>query len=192
MDLIVWYEPHRITHADAAARAHFVSHRSVTEFARQVEEHITGGDRVSHVRLTVKDRAVARMRYLAGKHRLVCYEPDRQVVLNPPLMRRSGAYELSFCVGHSIDDPAPSHLAAAVHALTADNWFLVLEDGDDHYVQAAITSEGYLLEVRDGSPDSHLQTRLTDAAEIVKALQAQATGDASWREAFTWQPVPTT
>lgn len=189
MDLILWYEPHRITHAEAAAKTVYTSHRSVVEFAREVADHIVGGDGVSHVRLSVKDRAVARIRYAAGKHRLVCYEPERQAVLNPPLMRRSGAYELSFCIGHSIDDPAPEHIAAAVHGLDPDNWFVALEDGDDHYVQAALASDGYLLEVRDGSAENHFQVQVKDVDDIIQAFQAQATGDTTWRERFTWQQV---
>lgn len=189
MELIVWYEPGRITHAEAAAKAEFLPRQSVADFAREVAGDVIGGDKKSHVRLSVTDRAVPRIRYIAGKHRLVCYEPQRQAVLNPPLLRRSGAYELSFCIGHSIDDPSPGHITAAIEALTAQNWFVVLDDGEDHYLQVALTADGYLLEVRDGNADKHFQVPVKAVEDVIAAFHQQATGDAVWRDRFEWRQV---
>lgn len=183
-ELLVWHEPAHITHAEAAAKTHYAEHPWVSAFAAEV-----GAEGKAYVRLSAKDSAVPGIRYLAGKHRLVCFDIRQQAVLNPPLLRRSGAYELAFCVGHSIDDPAPEHLAAAVRDLDPVNWFVVLDDGDDHYVQAALTDGGYLLEVRDGSADKHFQVAVTDAEEVVAAFQEQARGDSFWRDRFTWRPV---
>lgn len=185
VELILWHEPVRLTHAEAAAKTEYDPHPSVSAFA--AEAGVPDGG--SHLRLSVKDSAVPRIRYLAGKHRLVCFDVARQAVLNPPLLRRSGAYELAFCVGHSIDDPTPEHLAAALRDLDEVNWFVVLDDGDDHYVQAALTGDGYLLEVRDGSADKHFQVVVGDVEEVIAAFQEQARGDTAWRDRFSWHPV---
>jgi hypothetical protein len=183
--MIVWHEPERITHAEAAAKTLHEPHPSVAEFAREVEAAIVGGDRASHVVLSIKDSAVPSIRYLAAKHRLVCYETERRAVLNPPLLRRSGAYELAFCVGHSIDDPSPEHLAAAVHGLTEENWFIVLNDGDEHFVQVARSNGTHLMEYKD---DGLFQTEVADADIVIAALCDHAAG-APWRDRFQWRPI---
>ncbi len=183
----MWHEASRITHEEAAAKTSFEPHPYVRDFCAEVGDFIVGGDGWSHVRLSVKDSAVARVRYAASKHRLVCYDPRWQAVLNPPLLRRPGAWELCFCVGHSIDDPAPGHLERAVRGLAPDNWFVALEDGDDHYVQAALTEAGYLLEIREGSAEKHWQTRVSDTDRLIHAFTAQAAGDPTWRDGFDWK-----
>jgi len=185
MEMMVWHEPERITHAEAAAKTHYAAHPSVAEFAREVEGSIIGGDRNSHVKLSIKDSAVPTVRYLAGKHRLVCYEPERRAVLNPPVLRRSGAYELAFCVGHSIDDPSPQHLAQAVRNLTEENWFIVLNDGDEHFVQVARSKGTHLMEYKN---DGLFQTEVADAAVVIEALCEHAAG-VPWRDRFEWRPV---
>ncbi len=186
LELIVWYEPQRVTHDEAAAKASYEAHPAVADFCAEVGDLVVGGDRASHARLSVKEGAVARVRYAASKHRLVCYDPQWRAVLNPPLLRRPGAWELSFCVGHSIDDPAPAHLERALRGLTPDNWFAALEDGDEHYVQAALSEPGHLLEFREGSAEKHWQTRVSDVDALIGAFVAQAGGDSTWRDGFEW------
>jgi hypothetical protein len=185
VELIVWHEPKRITHAEAAAKTSYEAHPSVAAFAGETEGSIVGGDRTSYVVLSIKDSAVPAIRYLAAKHRLVCYEPGRQAVLNPPLLRRSDAYELGFCVGHSIDDPSPEHLAAAVHALTEQNWFLVLNDGDEHFVQVARSHGTHLMEYKE---EGLFQTEVAEAAAVIEALCDHAAG-APWRDRFQWRSI---
>lgn len=185
MELIVWHEPERITHAEAAAKTHYTAHPGVTGFAADANEWIAGGDGSSHVVLSVTDRAVPSVRYLAGKHRLVCYEPARRAVLNPPVLRRAGAYELAFCAGHSIDDPSPEHIAGAVGNLTPENWFVVLNDGDEHFVQVALFGGTYLMEFKEGGL---MQTEVPDASVVIEALCDHVAG-APWRERFTWRPI---
>ena len=189
MDLIVWHEPQRITHAEAAAKTQaktrYEAHPSVAAFAAETGTSIVGGDRISFVQLSIKDSAVPSIRYLAAKHRLVCYEPERQAVLNPPLLRRADAYELTFCLGHSIDDPSPQHLAAAVHGLTESNWFIVLNDGDEHFVQVARSTGTHLMEYKD---EGLFQTEVADAAAVIEALCEHAAGK-PWRDRFQWRPV---
>jgi len=185
VDLIVWHEPERITHAEAAAKTQYQAHPGVAAFAAEADGSIVGGDRTSHVVLSIKDGAVPSIRYLAAKHRLVCYEPSRRAVLNPPLLRRAGAFELTFCVGHSIDDPSPQHLAAAVRGLTEQNWFIVLNDGDEHFVQVARSNGGHLMEYKD---EGLFQTEVPDADVVIEALCEHAAG-APWRDRFEWRPV---
>ena len=189
MELIVWHEPERITHAEAMEKAaagnRFEAHPGVAAFAAETEGSIVGGDSTSHVVLSVKDSAVPSMRYLAAKHRLVCYEPERRAVLNPPLLRRAEAFELTFCVGHSIDDPSPQHLASAVRELTDQNWFIVLNDGDEHFVQVARSNGTHLMEYKD---DGLFQTEVADADVVIEALCEHAAG-APWRDRFSWRPI---
>jgi len=185
VELIVWHEPERISHDEAAAKTLYQAHPAVEAFAAEVEGSVTGGDRTSHVVLSIKDSAVPSIRYLAAKHRLVCYEPRRQAVLNPPLLRRAEAFELTFCVGHSIDDPSPRHLAAAVRDLTEQNWFIVLNDGDEHFVQVARSNGTHLMEYKD---EGLFQTEVADAAAVIEALCEHA-ARAPWRDRFQWRQI---
>lgn len=181
----MWHEPERITHAEAAAKTHYTAHSSVSEFAAEAEGSITGGDRTSHIVLSIKDSAVPSIRYLAAKHRLVCYEPARGAVLNPPVLRRAGAYELAFCIGHSIDDPSPQHIADAVRNLSPENWFIVLNDGDEHFVQVALSGGTHLMEYKE---EDLFQTEVPDASVVIEALCEHAAG-AEWRDRFKWRPI---
>ena len=181
----MWHEPERITHAEAAAKTQYQAHPGGRRVRRGDRRLDRGGRWTSHVVLSVKDSAVPSIRYLAAKHRLVCYEPERRAVLNPPLLRRAGAFELAFCIGHSIDDPSPQHLAEAVRDLTDQNWFIVLNDGDEHFVQVARSNGTHLMEYKD---EGLFQTEVADASVVIEALCEHAAG-APWRDRFEWRLI---
>jgi hypothetical protein len=204
IELVLWHEPTRVSHSDALVKARslreLAPHPAVAAFEEELRAQLPGverkWDKKSHVKLTIKDTAaksaVPRVRYLAAKHRLVCFDLGAEAVVNPPLLRRNDGYELATDTGFPIEDPTAEHIARAAQSLGDDNWFMVLEGHDDHFVQcgygarAAVAPGHYMLEVRD---EKHLQAEVASLEEVVGAFQAEAAGDRSWRDRFTWQPV---
>jgi hypothetical protein len=175
-------------------------HPAVAAFHDELMAQLPGverkWDKKSYVKLTIKNSAaksaVPRVRYLAAKHRLVCFDLDTEAVVNPPLLRRGDGYELATDNGFPIEDPTAEHIARAARSLSDDNWFMVLEGHDDHFVQcgygtrAAVAQGHYMLEVRD---EKHLQAEVASLDDVISAFQAEACGDRGWRDRFTWQPV---
>ena len=206
-ELVLWYEPTRISHEDALVKARTLRelppHPAVAAFTEELMAQLPGverkWDKKSYVKLTIKSAAaksaVPRVRYLAAKHRLVCFDLDTEAVVNPPLLRRSDGYELATDTGFPIEDPTAEHIARAARSLSDGNWFMVLEGHDDQFVQcgygrrAAVGEGRYTLEVRD---EKHLQAEVADLDEIIHAFQAEALGDQSWRDRFTWHPISST
>jgi hypothetical protein len=203
-ELVLWHSPTRLSHADALVKARtlreLAPHPAIAAFhdelMAQLPEVERKWDKKSYVKLTIKSSAarsaVPRVRYLAAKHRLACFDLNAEAVVNPPLLRRSDAYELATDVGFPIEDPTAEHIARAAQSLSDDNWFMVLEGHDDQFVQcgygqrAAVAPGHYMLEVRD---EKHLQAEVASLDQVVAAFQAEVAGDPSWRENFTWQPV---
>lgn len=202
-ELVLWHEPTRISHSDASMKARTLRelspHPAIAAFHDELMAQLPSverkWDKKSYVKLTIRTAAksaVPRVRYLAAKHRLVCFDLDSEAVVNPPLLRRGDGYELATDAGFPIEDPAPEHIARAAHSLGDDNWFMVLEGHDDHFVQcgygarAAVAQGRYMLEVRD---EKHLQAEVGSVDEVISAFQAEVSGDRSWRDRFTWQPV---
>ncbi|WP_203907116.1 hypothetical protein [Rhizocola hellebori] len=204
VELVLWHEPARISHADALVKARTLRelspHPAIAAFADELMAQLPDVDRKwdkkSYLKLSIKSSAarsaVPRVRYLAAKHRLVCFDLDTEAVVNPPLLRRNDGYELATDKGFPIEDPTAEHLARAAQSLSDDNWFMVLEGHDDNFVQcgygarAAVPEGHYMLEVRD---EKHLQAEVASLDEVIAAFQAEAAGDRSWRDSFTWQPV---
>ncbi|HCT77309.1 MAG TPA: hypothetical protein DGT23_12100 [Micromonosporaceae bacterium] len=200
----MWHEPTRISHGDALAKARAMRgwepHPAIPAFHEELVAQLPDvqrrWDKKSHVRIEVKEAAakgaVPRIRYLAAKHRLVCFDLSQDAVVNPPLLRRPDSYELATDAGLPIEDPAAEHIARAAHSLSDDNWFMALEGDDDHFVQcgfgkrAGVGDGRYMLETRD---EKHLQVDVDDVAEVIAAFQAHLIGDHSWRDKYAWRPV---
>jgi len=197
-ELLVWHEPTWISHADAAEKAKapkaIAPHPAIPVFyAELIAQVPEAKERKSHVIVKVSGKGtVARVRYLAAKHRLVVFDPVQRAVVNPPLLRRPSSYELATEAEPSIDDPTPEHIARAARNLNGSNWFMSLEDMDDHFVQcgygarAGVPDGHYMLETRE---DKHLQVEVTDVNDVIAAFQSQLTGDVSWRDRYSWRPV---
>jgi hypothetical protein len=203
-ELVLWHSPTRLSHSGALVLARtpkeLPPHPAVAAFHDELKAQLPDverkWDKKSYVKLTIKSSAarsaVPRVRYLAAKHRLVCFDLNAEAVVNPPLLRRSDGYELATDAGFPIEDPTAEHIARAAAGLSDDNWFMVLEGHDDQFVQcgygqrAAVAAGHYMLEVRD---EKHLQCEVASLDEVIRAFQAEAAGDSSWREKFTWQPV---
>ena len=85
--------------------------------------------------------------------------------------------------------PDPEQIALAVRALTIDNWFVILEQDDDTFVQVAVKADFYALERREGGDERHVGTEVSAIEDVVAAFQAYAVGDSSWIDRFSWHPV---
>lgn len=113
---------------------------------------------------------------LAGRHGLVCFDPQAGVVHVPPALRTAGALELHSCVGLPVSDPDLESVERAVRRLSAENWFVILEDPSGRYVQvgtgarAGAAAGGYAVEFRDGSPERHYRCMLHDREQAVSVF----------------------
>ncbi|MEV4534742.1 hypothetical protein AB0J82_13020 [Asanoa sp. NPDC049518] len=86
-------------------------------------------------------------------------------------------------------DPDPAQITAAVRALTIDDWFAILEFGDDTFLQVAVKADFYVLERRAGGDETHVGAEVRTLDEVVEAFQAYARQDPSWIARHTWAPV---
>jgi hypothetical protein len=202
VDLVIWFEPARISHAEASTKATslrgFPPHEAIPAFHAELLEQIPGlthkWDKKSHVRVSTTLKGAARVRYLAAKYRLVCFDLHQQAVVNPPLLRRPESRELAQDAWLSIEDPTSEHIARVARSLGDDNWFMSLEGDDDHFLQcgygtrAGVDPGRYMLETRD---DKHLQVEVDDVTVVIAAFESHLAGDDSWRDRFLWRPVST-
>lgn len=211
-DLVVWHEPVRITHAEAAEKARdlqsrrpsaAIAHPAVAAFAaelaREFPDLSRAGDGKAQVLISLNGapgmKVIPVIRYLAAKHRLVCYDVRQEAVVNPPLLRRVESGELTAAGDLPIEDPSPEHIERAIRELDDDFWFVIFDYDDDHYLQAGFGAPagaapgGYVLEYRDGSAEEHFQADVADAEELITAVQEHVAGEAGWRARFTWRPV---
>jgi hypothetical protein len=91
--------------------------------------------------------------------------------------------------GLRVADPDAAAVEDVLRTLSEDDWFAVLDRGEEHYVQVPARPAPYLLEHRDGSADRHVGTEVTDLDDVVAAFVAFARGDGTWRGRFSWRPV---
>jgi hypothetical protein len=200
VEIAVWYEAERIGHEVAQAKYRELGklppHPAIAPFHAELTAQLAGvqvkWDKKSHVRIFTEAKNVARVRYLAAKHKLVCFAPEQNAVVNPPLLRRFDAMDLRMDRGLPIEDPSPEHIATAAHALSEDNWFMALEGDDDHFVQCGFGTRagalpgGYMLEYRDGLDGEHMQAICSSVDDVIDVFTAQLSGSIEWRSRFTW------
>lgn len=91
--------------------------------------------------------------------------------------------------GSRTPNPDPAQIAAAVRALTVDNWFVILELDADTFLQVAVKADWYALERRAGGDETQLGAEVTTIDEVVEAFQAYARQDPAWTARHTWSPV---
>jgi hypothetical protein len=131
-------------------------------------------------------KVAPRVIELAGRHGLICFDPHAGVVHVPPALRSAGAMELRSCVGLPVSDPDRETVARAVSRLSAENWFVILEDPSGRCIQvgtgasAGAAAGGYAVEHRDGSPERHYRCLLQDR-EQVASMFADFTRDPATR-----------
>ncbi|GGJ72238.1 hypothetical protein [Streptomyces brasiliensis] len=140
-------------------------------------------------------KVAPRVIELAGQHGLVCFDPQAGVVYVPPALRAAGALELQSCVGLPVSDPDLETVERAVRRLSAENWFVILEDPSGWYVQvgtgarAGAAAGGYAVEFRDGSSERHYRCVLHDREQVVSVF-VDFTRDPATRPAgVTWEKL---
>lgn len=88
-------------------------------------------------------------------------------------------------------NPTEGALLILIRDMTLDDWFtLGRADDDSYYIQAARLKEGYLIERRAGTPDSHEHAITTDlrlAQDVVTTWAFGATSAPSG-QTITWTP----
>ena len=86
-------------------------------------------------------------------------------------------------------DPDPATIEAAVRGLSIDNWFVILEESDDTFLQVAVKPDSYALERRAGGDATHVGAEVATIDEVVEAFQAYGRHDPAWTFRFSWSPV---
>jgi hypothetical protein len=182
-------------------------HRELT--ARYPETHSLPADEGSpwSVQLTVTNTAVLMamvwsrvaevdpyVRTLADQHGLVLFDPQRQAIHHPEVMRTAPALVLSTCDGSQADNPDSNTIEQVLGTVSQDNWFAVLERGDTYvqvgYGEQAATRPGwYALERREGAADRHFRVEVADLGEIIAAFTGFARQENAWRQRLTWRRV---
>ena len=132
------------------------------------------------------DEVVPVAARLAAEHGLVCFDPQSERLR---LAGTPAALVLSAADDSRVSDPSPDDIEATVRSLTVDNWFAILERDEGTFLQVAVKPGWFALEVREGTPESHVATRVTTIDEATAAFHAYARSDETWTAAHTWAPV---
>jgi hypothetical protein len=132
---------------------------------------------------------------LAGRHGLVCFDPQAEVLHLPPALRGTDGLSLQPCVGLKVEDPDRDVIERAVRRLSAENWFLILEKRLGRYLQvgqgpnAGLSAGGFAVEHRDGSPDRHYRCVLSEKNQVATIFADFASGEAAWSVDARWDKV---
>ncbi|MFB8085982.1 hypothetical protein [Streptomyces sp. NPDC055992] len=132
---------------------------------------------------------------LAGEHGLVCFDPQVGVVHVPPALRTAGALGLQSCAGLPVSDPDLETVERAVRRLSAENWFVILEDPSGRFVQAGTGARagaaagGYAVEHRDGSPEQHYRCVLQDREQVVSVFADFVRDPATRPAGVAWEKL---
>ncbi|MEU4170365.1 hypothetical protein AB0F46_26250 [Streptomyces sp. NPDC026665] len=129
---------------------------------------------------------------LAGRHGLVCLDPQAQVLHRPPAQRGAGGLSLRPCVGLKVEDADPDVIDRAVRRLSAENWFLILERRSGHFLQvghgpnAGLATDDFAVEHREGSMERHYRCVLSRREEVIALFADYAAGANTWSVDAQW------
>jgi hypothetical protein len=139
------------------------------------------------------EQASAWAAELAARHGLNCYDPQWNQLRTEP--REAWSFELKSERGRPFRDPDADVIRRVLVRLSRNNYYAVLSRADGWYVQVGVgeragTRAGwYVLERREGSPDRHFRTELTDVQEVIRMFVAFAEDEPSVVARFAWRPV---
>ncbi|MFD5819408.1 hypothetical protein [Streptomyces sp. NPDC127038] len=129
---------------------------------------------------------------LAGRHGLVCLDPQAQVLHRPPAQRGADGLSLRPCVGLTVEDADPEVIDRAVRRLSAENWFLILERRSGHFLQvghgpnAGLAADGFAVEHREGSMERHYRCVVSGRGEVAALVADYAAGADTWSVDVQW------
>ncbi|MFP4215893.1 MAG: hypothetical protein ACLFVH_08180 [Phycisphaerae bacterium] len=99
--------------------------------------------------------------------------------------------ELQLSTGGTIDHPTPEQIDRAIRSLPGgDDSFAILAANEMTYVQAAGPDADGLFDLEhqlDGLEYHYQAMEPVGTEEVIIAMQAFATGDETWKQAFQWQ-----
>jgi hypothetical protein len=135
------------------------------------------------------------VRTLAREHGLVCFDPQARVV-HAPGAESPRRLHWQSCDGTALIRPDAAKIRHELDRLSELNWYAILEDGDDRYVQvglgrnAGVSDGRFAVEYRDGTPERHFR-HVTDSLGIVKSVFVGFTGydGDGWHDRLTWQRI---
>lgn len=134
------------------------------------------------------------VRTLAREHGLVCFDPQAGVV-HAPGAESPRRLHWQCCDGTALVRPDVASIEHELDRLSERNWYAVLEDEDERYVQvglggrAGVPDGQFAVEYRDGAPERHFR-HVTASLGIVKtAFLGFTRNDNTWRDQLTWQRV---
>ncbi|WP_326789452.1 hypothetical protein [Streptomyces sp. NBC_00151] len=132
---------------------------------------------------------------LAGRHGLVCFDPQAEVLHLPPALRGADGLSLQPCVGLKVEDADLDVIERAVHRLSEENWFLILEKRTGHFLQvghgpnAGLTTGGFAVEHRDGAMERHYRCVLNERDQVATLFADYASGASAWSVDTRWDSL---
>jgi hypothetical protein len=133
---------------------------------------------------------------LAAAHELLYFDPQKGTVCQAPQVAAVPGMKLISCDGSMVANPGPSQIRTAVKRLSSTtNWYVVLEEREEWYVQAGLGAnagapdEHFGLEYRAGSEHEHFRCIVSASDDVVEAFEAFARGETRWRQGFSWKRV---
>ncbi|MGW3287357.1 hypothetical protein ACWDR3_22240 [Streptomyces sp. NPDC001002] len=132
---------------------------------------------------------------LAGRHGLVCFDPQAEVLHLPPALRATEGPSLQPCAGLTVEDPDLDVIERAVRRLSEENWFLILEKPHGRFVQvgqgpnAGVQVGEFAVEHRDGSMERHFRCVLNDRDQVVTIFTEFASGAETWSVDVRWESM---
>lgn len=99
--------------------------------------------------------------------------------------------KLELANGKKIDNPDQKAVNEALESLKSrDNDFAIL--GDDNYIQAAVTSGGFLMEYQDSEGHFNSSSDSLTIETVKSVFSKYHSGDSSWQNDIQWVPEEAT
>ncbi len=136
-------------------------------------------DAIGHVRALLFE--------LATPQGYAIYDPQLNWLIDP-----TGRINVAVTHGGAGEFPYLTEKLARqwVPELSEPNPYLIVERGDQVYIQTYRDEPGlYTVEYRDGGPDRHFGTRITDGDRVAQLIWDWAAGERARLDALDWEPV---
>jgi hypothetical protein len=168
-----------------------LSETDVGRRAWSVDPEVEGNGLLLSLSWANASELAPRIKHLAERHGLVCYDPHvGQVQLPRPLA--SPLLQLSGDGLVSIIEPSTDEVRRVVARLGDPHAHLTLQRFAQQYVQAALrsTTGMFAVEYRDGTADLHFQGNTKDIAAVVDIFVGFAQDAEEWKRRYRWRRWP--
>ncbi len=183
MRLAVWHEPGPITREAARERFRHGPPKADEAFTKALAE-LFPGERIEDITPEHVDEVSNAVFALAKQYGLVCYDPQRGLVHNLEPLGVYAGIQLHTGDGMILTDPDLRLIADVLGTISPQNPFVALVSFGNHFMQV---SPGYELEFKEGG---RIRAAIVpELAEVRRAFLEYATGDRSFLQRHTWQPI---